>query len=152
MIKKNCAEIVNQKYLDTVNDYQLANDYFNLNDEDKSKHDKHEDLQSYEDLFDYVNQSALGFDFVSVNTFKGQDRGYWRFQMSWGGPSDEFRIYVDEENQIEYIDYHYLDWFDGASVRARHDIIYNICQTFLEGCDCKDLSEIYKEEEMGVIA
>ena len=150
MTTKKCAEIVNQKYLDTVNDYQLVDDYFNLDDEEKSKNEKHDDLQSYENLFDYVNQTALGFDFVPVDTFKDQERGYWRLQLSWGGPSDEFRIYTNEENQIDYIDYHYLDWFDGASVRVKHDIIRNICEMFLDGCDYKDISEIYKQEEMEV--
>lgn len=150
MTNKKCAEIVNQKYLDTVNDYQLVDDYFNLDDEEKSKNEKHDDLQSYENLFDYVNQTALGFDFVPVDTFKDQERGYWRLQLSWGGPSDEFRIYINEENQIDYIDYHYLDWFDGASVRVKHDIIHNICEMFLDGCDYKDISEIYKQEEMEV--
>jgi len=150
MTNKKCSEIVNQKYLDTVNDYQSANDYFNLDDEEKSKHEKHEDLQSYDSLFDYVNQSALGFDFVSVNTFKNQDRGYWRLQMSWGGPSDEFRIYVDTKNEIEYIDYHYLDWFDGASVRVRHDIIYDVCSMFLDCSEKKNASEIYADEELEV--
>ena len=70
MTEKKCAEIVNQKYLDTVNDYQLVDNYFDLNDEDKSKHEKHEDLQSYDSLFDYVNQSALGFDFVQLIPLK----------------------------------------------------------------------------------
>jgi hypothetical protein len=150
MTRKKCSEIVNQEYLNTVNDYQLVDDYFNLDDEDKSKHEKHEDLQSYDSLFDYVNQSALSFDFVAVDTFENQDRGYWRLQMSWGGPSDEFRIYVNTENVIEYIDYHYLDWFDGASVRVRHDIIHNICEMFLECSDKKDFSEIYNHEDMEV--
>jgi hypothetical protein len=148
MTDKKCAEIVNQKYLDTVNDYQSVYDYFNLDDEDKSKHEKHEDLQFYDSLFDYVNQSALGFDFVPVDTFKDQERGYWRLQMSWGGPSDEFRIYVNPENKIEYIDYHYLDWFDGASVRVRHDIVYDICSIFVDCSETKDASEIYNHEDM----
>jgi hypothetical protein len=148
MTDKKCAEIVNQKYLDIINDYQLVNDYFNLDDEDKLKHEKHEDLQSYDSLFDYVNQSALGFDFVSVDTFKDQERGYWRLQMSWGGPSDEFRIYVNPENVIEYIDYHYLDWFDGASIRVRHDIVYDVCSMFLDCSETKDASEIYNHEDM----
>jgi len=150
MTRKKCSKIVNQEYLKTVNDYQSAYDYFNLNDEDKSKHEKHEDLQLYEDLFDYVNQSALGFDFVSVDTFEDQERGYWRLQMSWGGPSDEFRIYVNPENEIDYIDYHYLDWFDGASVRVRHDIVYDVCSMFLDCSETKDASEIYNYEDMEV--
>jgi len=147
MTKKNCAELVNEQYLKTVSDYETANEYFNLDTEEKTNHERHEDLKSYEDFFNYVNQSGLSFDFVPVNTFKDQDRGYWRFQMSWGGPSDEFRIYVDDRNVIEYIDYHYLDWFDGASKRVKHNIINNICEMFLECSETKNASELYKEEE-----
>ncbi len=40
-----------------------------------------------------------------------------------------------------------MDWFDGASKLVQDDIIYNICEMFLEGCDCKDFSEIYKNED-----
>jgi hypothetical protein len=148
MTEKKCAEIVNQEYLKRLEDYQSVSAYFNLSKSQRRKHEKHEDLNFYESLFDYANQSGLGFDFVSVDTFENQERGYWRFQMSWGGPSDEFRIYVDATNKIDYIDYHYLDWFDGASVRVRDDIIYDICEMFLDGCDNKDFSDIYKYEQL----
>ena len=34
--------------------------------------------------------------------------------MSWGGPSDEFRMY-DNSDKIQYW---FLDWFDGASIEV----------------------------------
>jgi hypothetical protein len=42
-------------------------------------------------------------------------KGYWRYQLSWGGPSDEFRFYAggcgdQEPYRISYV---FLDWFDG---------------------------------------
>ena len=60
-----------------------------------------------------LNDYGLSIDFVEPGTFTGQKRGYYRYQLSWGGPSDEFRIYNDD-----HVEFWYLDWFDGASVRV----------------------------------
>jgi hypothetical protein len=37
---------------------------------------------------------GLGFDYVAPGTFVDAPEGYWRYQISWGGPSDEFRFYA----------------------------------------------------------
>ena len=143
--RKKCADLVHEKYQDTLKDYEDAYNYFN---EDEDKRKPNEDYESYEDFFDYVNQSGLCFDFVSVDTFEDQDRGYWRFQMSWGGPSDEFRIYTDDQNEIEYIEYWYMDWFDGASVDVPYDSkSYEVCSMFLDCEEQKDLSELIEYEK-----
>lgn len=65
---------------------------------------------------------GLSFDYVPPETFTDQDEGYWRWQISWGGPSDEFRIFASPMSkrfgQIQYkvhrIEYWFMDWFDGA--------------------------------------
>ena len=144
--EKKCIDLVNQKYQDTLKDYQDAYDYFNDGYRELEKK-PNEDYECYEDFFDYVNQSGLSFDFVSVDTFKDQERGYWRFQMSWGGPSDEFRIYTDDQNNIDYIEYWYMDWFDGASIRVNDDVIYHICQMFLDCSEPQDPCDIWKLEQ-----
>ena len=41
-----------------------------------------------EDLKD-PEYEALSFDYVAPHTFNDQPEGYWRWQFSWGGPSDE---------------------------------------------------------------
>jgi hypothetical protein len=61
---------------------------------------------------------GLDFSFVPSFTFDEQEEHYFRWQLSWGGPSDEFRIYTDNENNINRIEYWYMDWFDGASVEC----------------------------------
>jgi len=59
-------------------------------------------------------EHGLSFDYVAPNTFRGQRRGYWRYQISWGGPSDEFRFYSrDESGTPQRITYTFMDWFDG---------------------------------------
>ncbi len=68
-----------------------------------------------EDLKD-PEYEALSFDYVEPNTFNDQIEGYWRWQFSWGGPSDELRAYVNEHKQIHRLEYWFLDWGDGAHV------------------------------------
>lgn len=57
-------------------------------------------------LYEY----GLSLDYVEPNTWKNQVKGYTRWQISWGGPSEEFRLY-DNSTRVEFW---FLDWFDGA--------------------------------------
>jgi hypothetical protein len=83
----------------------------------------------YESFFNY----GLSFDYVEPYTFGDQERGYFRYQISWGGPAEEFRFFVDvlpksvgawhrSERfpnpvwRLDKIEYWFLDWFDGAPI------------------------------------
>ena len=62
------------------------------------------------------SEYGLCFDYVEPGTFGDQqEQGYFRYQLSWGGPSDEFRFFVDWEGDPYKIEYWFMDWFDGAS-------------------------------------
>ena len=61
---------------------------------------------------------GLAFDYVPAGTFNGQQRGYFRYQISYGGPSEELRFYSHEKLNITSCNFWFLDWFDGASVRV----------------------------------
>ena len=76
---------------------------------------------AYEELYNY----GLCLDYVPPFTFDGQRAGYWRWQLSWGGPSDEFRIYVDDDANIREIIYVFQDWYQHTeqSVWHRDDIL-----------------------------
>lgn len=75
--------------------------------------DSEGDVEDLGNIFEY----GLAFDYVAPGTFKDQDEGYWRYQLSWGGPSDEFRFYSSSPSDKPYrIEYWFLDWFDGASI------------------------------------
>lgn len=63
-----------------------------------------------ERLCDY----GLCFDYVAPNTFNDQKEAYFRYQLSWGGPSDEFRFFANPDLSCHRIEYWFLDWFDGA--------------------------------------
>ena len=58
----------------------------------------------------------LGFDYVEPHTFTDQLEGYWRWQFSWGGPSDELRAYVNRDDRIHRLEYWFMDWMDGAKI------------------------------------
>jgi len=70
---------------------------------------KSDDLSSF---FDY----GLCFDYVEFGTFDDQEEDYFRYQLSYGGPSDEFRFY--EDGTIIYV---YLDWFSGVGFDVTHE-------------------------------
>ena len=76
--------------------------------------DRQKDLKDPE--FDY-----LGFNYVEPGTWEDQLEGYYRWQFSWGGPSDELRAYVNLDKSIHRLVYWFLDWGDGASVTVNKD-------------------------------
>lgn len=63
---------------------------------------------------------GLAFDFVAMGTFSDQTEPYFRWQLSTGGPGDEFRIFATRRSAAKWdvhrIEYWFLDWFDGAKV------------------------------------
>jgi hypothetical protein len=81
------------------------------------------------------NEYGLSFDYVAPGTFENQKRGYFRYQLSWGGPSDEFRFYCDENLNPVEIEYWFLDWFDGAHITLKEkdfSLLEEIFQDFKE--------------------
>ena len=72
-----------------------------------------------EDLKEPWTFEGLGFDYVEPHTFTDQLEGYWRWQFSWGGPSDELRAYVNENKEIHRLEYWFMDWMDGAKLELQ---------------------------------
>lgn len=71
-----------------------------------------------------LNEYGLSIDYVEAGTFEGQRTPYYRYQLSWGGPSEEFRVYLNGE-----VEFWFLDWGDSASVDVTgddRDIIHDI--------------------------
>ena len=104
-IHKKCSDLVQERFQDRIKDILIT-------DEDAPTEDDN-----------YIE--GLSFDWVKPKTWPDQLEGYWRWQLSWGGPSDEFRIFVNPDQSVHRIEYWYLDWFDGASVtldpKLHHD-------------------------------
>ena len=62
------------------------------------------------EMFD---EYGLAFDWVPGKDGKP---GYFRYQISWGGPSEEIRFYVDPTFRLYKAEFWYMDWWDGACV------------------------------------
>jgi len=122
--QKKCIDLVNKKYQSRLKDLREAYNNQNI------------------DLSTWLSEYGLSWDYVVPNTFDNQKDGYYRWQLSWGGPSDEFRIYTDNEKNIQSVEYWYLDWFDGASITVNDEEIINI---IIWQLDC-DLTPIEHEE------
>ena len=96
-MSKTCKERVKEAFEERMQDIRTL---FEAPDQET------EELGS---LYDY----GLAIDYVEPGTFKGQREGYARYQLSYGGPSEEFRLYQNGE-----LEFWFLDWFDGASVEV----------------------------------
>ena len=114
---KTCEERIDKVLKERLEDLRkLWKRYLNGVDEDP-------ELGS---IYDY----GLCFDYVPPE--KEEEEGYFRYQLSWGGPSDEFRFYCGPDFQPYRIEYWFLDWFDGAN-RVLHgrdfDLLDDIFQS-----------------------
>ena len=82
---------------------------------------------------------GLCFDYVEPKTWDDQLEGYWRWQLSWGGPGDEFRLFVNPDMSLHRAEYWYLDWYDGAHVTLDaklHADAWAKLEGMLEGRSC----------------
>lgn len=102
-----------------------------------------EDTPEYGNLFEY----GLSFDYCYPD--KGNP-GYFRYQLSWGGPSDEFRIYADKKNDWDFpvwkIVYVFEDWFDHAE-KALHGEDFKLMETIFSQffTECGTTNHVYME-------
>lgn len=75
-----------------------------------------EDPDAYHDEYGNLYEYGLSFDYVEPGTFNDQPEGFFRYQISWGGPSDEIRFFVNLNGSVHRAEYWFMDWFDGAKV------------------------------------
>jgi hypothetical protein len=88
------------------------------------------DSEAHDEDLGHIYEYGLSFDYVASGTFDEQKEGYFRYQISWGGPSDEFRIFVNPDFSAHRIEYWFMDWFDGSHI-------------VVDGENLKLLEEIY---------
>jgi hypothetical protein len=86
-------------------------------------HAEDQETEELGNLYEY----GLCIDKVEAGTFEGQRDDYIRYQLSYGGPSEEFRLYKNGD-----LEFWLLDWFDGAKTDVKGenaDIIKSIIET-----------------------
>jgi len=128
---KTCEEKVQGEMLGRVEDLRKLLDLAYAGDEEGD-----EELGT-------LNEYGLCFDYVAPGTFGEEEEegeeGYFRYQLSWGGPSDEFRFFSGYDGEVYRVEYWFLDWFDGAGIT-------------LDGRDRELLLEIFDDfKDMGVV-
>jgi len=83
-----------------------------------------------------LHEYGLCFDYVPAGTFSDQEEGFFRWQLSTGGPGDEFRFMTEDPTEtMPVTEYWFLDWFDGANVELKginYDLINRIWTEFRE--------------------
>ena len=74
------------------------------------------DSERYVGNLGRFDEYHLWFGYEEGGTSQNKEAGYWQYQLSTGGPGDEFRFFTDGEGGTLYkIEYWYLEWWDGAS-------------------------------------
>jgi len=91
------------------------------------------------------NEYGLSFDYVAPNTFDDQKAGYFCYQISYGGPSEKFRFFTDENFRPYRIEFWYLDWFDGAKRVLTGKKLSLMREIFEYFKDCGTVARVFKE-------
>jgi len=105
---KSCKKRIKHEYKGRIEDLRKLFYAYQKGEEDK-----------YSDELGTFLEYGLCFDYVAPNTFRDQPEGYFRYQLSWGGPQDEFRFYAHPDDTFPgLIEYWFLDWFDGAKLEV----------------------------------
>jgi len=113
---KSCKERIHAHLQDRIKDVEQA-----LKAEENEYGKIVIDGEEYEDLFDWINQYALVYSDDPHYRAK-------RLELSWGGPQDYFLFFEDGT-----IEYHFLDWFDGAKIELQGKQ-YEIMRELFERC------------------
>lgn len=77
-----------------------------------------------DDLDQQFSEYALAFDWVAPGTSENQPRGYYRYLISCGGPSEEIRFYCDiGQPTPDRIEFWYFDFTDSACKDITNDTV-----------------------------
>ena len=131
-----CKARINDEYKGRISDIRQLWDAYKQDQEAQV-----EDLGTW-------NEYGLCLDYVAPRTFRDQRRGYLRYQISLGGPSDEFRFYMAEDLTLTRVEYWFLDWFDGAHKTLRSGADFDMMKEIYEDwVDCQTVEYLIKQAE-----
>ena len=100
-----------------------------------------EDIAQKAEALPEFNEYGLCFDFVEAGTFDGQRCGYYRYQISTGGPGEEIRFY--DGGLIEFV---FLDWFTGVGFNVTYDERFNWLDKFFAEIEMMDWQSLDPEQ------
>ena len=138
--QQSCAELV--RGAADRNNAWLVNLWRGICGDSRFKGDTDDGYEPGGDDSDYAREALynglLGIDYVAAGTFDNQKFGYWRVQLSYGGPTEEYRITRDESRAVRFVEFWYLNWFDGASVDVNDNDVLEVLDHLLEGREHND--------------
>ena len=127
MKDQTCQERVKDHYEDRISDLHKLWQAYSKGEEEV------EDLGN---IFEY----GLAFDYVPFTEDDDrQEPGYFRYQLSTGGPGDEFRFFCDAEKHCYKVEYWFLDWYDGARFPVHGDDLKFMKEIFDWFAECGSL-------------
>ena len=131
MSKLTCKELVSERLQSRVESIKEMLETFY----EKANYDNKKDIDN---ALQTINEWGLSFDWVEETE---DSDGFYRYQISWGGPSDEFQCVLEDDHI--YIEYVYKDWWDYANKLLTHDD-YNTVLEFLNiAVNLEDLKPIW---------
>lgn len=105
-----------------------------------------QDSEAYHEDLGNWSEYGLAFDYVAPETFgKDQEQGYFRYQISYGGPSEEIRFFTDENFRPYKIEFWYLDWFDGAKKILQGKDKELLQEIFADFKDCGTVEHVHRQ-------
>lgn len=122
--RQTCKDRVSKEYAERMKDLKKLFKAYQEGNEEKYT----EDLGTFPEY-------GLCFDYVPQGTFNDQTEAFFRYQLSYGGPQDEFRFFVNPDFSVHRIEYWFLDWGDGANKVLRgkdHEFLKEIFDFFKE--------------------
>lgn len=117
---------MNSDILDQIKEEKAENSLSDKDNFNKLSTYLQDDIrEQYQERF---NEYGLSFNYVKLDEDTEQD--YFRYQLSWGGPSDEIRFY--DNGAIEYV---YMDWFCGVGFNVNNDDVFKQVRDWFRDCD-----------------
>jgi len=113
MKQATCAERIRDEYVDRI---ETIESIFGRIDDGHNDNDNM--IAAYNELDYMALDPQTPLEYIPSDTYDGQDDGFIRWHLSWGGPEDQFRFFIDEHGGITDIEYHFMDWFDGAVINV----------------------------------
>jgi len=130
--KKSELQKCEENFNSRMEDIRILNELERLENES----DFENIIQDIKDRYGNKEDYGLSFDYVEEGTFSDQREPFIRFQLSWGGPQEEFRFYADES-----CEFWYLDWGTGEH-KNLDEGQKNLVLEFLGAVDWNDLKSL----------
>jgi hypothetical protein len=127
--KKTCADLINQSWENRKADLDAL---YGQNGIKEWLTDNGYDATDDDAATQAACEYGLSFEYVPAY---GMQPDYFRFLLMTGGPHAEIRFYVTQGKRVAKIEYHYADWFDGATIDITEDPVAQAVAWWFDGSD-----------------